>query len=184
LRDDGLSYTDYIEQLTFLLFLKMADKRQKALPGQKTLIPRDLDWESLERLDGDDLDTHYRHILVELGKKPGMLGTIFRKAQKKIQDPAKLKWLVSDLIGREQWTILGVDVKGDAYEGLLEKNDADVKGGAGQYFTPRALIRTMVEHSRPQPRITHRSAVTIEHARSQQDFAQALHSMGTGSTFA
>ena len=129
----------------------MADERQKTLPAQKALIPRDLDWESLERLDGDDLDTHYRHILVELGKKPGMLGTIFRKAQNKIQDPAKLKRLVSDLIGREQWTILGVDVKGDAYEGLLEKNAADVKGGAGQYFTPRALIRAIVDVMRPEP---------------------------------
>ena len=151
LRDDGLSYQDYIEQLTFLLFLKMADERQKLLPGKTTLIPRDLDWQSLERLDGDPLDTRYRHILVELGKKPGMLGTIFRKAQNRIQDPAKLKRLISDLIGREQWTTLGVDVKGDAYEGLLEKNAADVKGGAGQYFTPRALIQAIVDVMRPEP---------------------------------
>jgi type I restriction enzyme M protein len=150
LRDDGLSYGDYLEQLTFLLFLKMADERQKMFPAQKTLIPRDLDWQSLARLDGDPLDTHYRHILVELGKKPGLLGTIFRKAQNKIQDPAKLKRLVSDLIGREQWTVLGVDVKGDAYEGLLEKNAADVKGGAGQYFTPRALIQAIVEVMQPE----------------------------------
>ena len=151
LRDDGLSYQDYIEQLTFLLFLKMADERQKMFPGRETLIPRALDWQSLERLDGDDLDTHYRHILTELGKKPGLLGTIFRKAQNKVQDPAKLKRLVSDLIGREQWTTLGVDVKGDAYEGLLEKNAADVKGGAGQYFTPRALIQAIVEVMHPEP---------------------------------
>ncbi len=152
LRDDGLSYQDYIEQLTFLLFLKMADERQKVMPGKATLIPSDLDWQSLERLDGDPLDLHYRHILVELGKKPGMLGTIFRKAQNKIQDPAKLKRLVTDLIGREQWTTLGVDVKGDAYEGLLEKNAADVKGGAGQYFTPRPLIQAIVEVMRPEPK--------------------------------
>lgn len=151
LRDDGLSYQDYIEQLTFLLFLKMADERQKTQPGKATLIPRDLDWQSLERLDGDDLDTHYKHILTELGKKPGLLGTIFRKAQNKIQDPAKLRRLVSDLIGREQWSMLGVDVKGDAYEGLLEKNAADVKGGAGQYFTPRALIQAIVDVMRPEP---------------------------------
>jgi type I restriction enzyme M protein len=89
--------------------------------------------------------------LVELGKKSGLLGTIFRKAQNKIQDPAKLKRLVTDLIGREQWTTLGVDVKGDAYEGLLEKNAADVKGGAGQYFTPRALIQAIVDVMRPTP---------------------------------
>jgi type I restriction enzyme M protein len=151
LRDDGLSYQDYIEQLTFLLFLKMADERQKLFPDRATLIPRALDWQSLERLDGDDLDTHYRHILVELGRRPGMLGTIFRKAQNRIQDPAKLKRLISDLIGREQWTMLGVDVKGDAYEGLLEKNAADVKGGAGQYFTPRALIQAIVDVMRPEP---------------------------------
>jgi type I restriction enzyme M protein len=115
------------------------------------LIPKDLDWQSLERLDGEDLDAHYRHILLELGKKPGLLGTIFRKAQNKIQDPAKLKRLVTDLIGREQWTMLGVDVKGDAYEGLLEKNAADVKGGAGQYFTPRSLIQAIVDVMRPEP---------------------------------
>jgi type I restriction enzyme M protein len=151
LRDDGLSYQDYIEQLTFLLFLKMADERQKLFPDRAILIPRALDWNSLERLDGDDLDQHYRHILVELGKKPGMLGTIFRKAQNRIQDPAKLKRLVTDLIGRETWTTLGVDVKGDAYEGLLEKNAADVKGGAGQYFTPRALIQAIVDVMRPEP---------------------------------
>ncbi len=151
LRDDGLSYGDYLEQLTFLLFLKMADERQALFPGQPLLIPKAVNWKSLERLDGDDLDQHYRHILVELGKKAGLLGTIFRKAQNKIQDPAKLKRLVSDLIGREQWTTLGVDVKGDAYEGLLEKNAADVKGGAGQYFTPRALIQAIVEVMHPEP---------------------------------
>ena len=151
LRDDGLSYQDYIEQLTFLLFLKMADERQKMSPDKAAIIPRNLDWQTLERLDGDELDVQYRHILVELGKKSGLLGTIFRKAQNKIQDPAKLKRLVSDLIGREQWTTLGVDVKGDAYEGLLEKNAADVKGGAGQYFTPRALIQAIVDVMRPVP---------------------------------
>jgi type I restriction enzyme M protein len=151
LRDDGLSYQDYIEQLTFLLFLKMADERQRMTRGKAALIPAGLDWQSLEREDGDKLDVQYRHILIELGKKPGMLGTIFRKAQNKIQDPAKLKRLVTDLIGREQWTTLGVDVKGDAYEGLLEKNAADVKGGAGQYFTPRPLIQAIVEVMRPEP---------------------------------
>jgi N-6 DNA Methylase/HsdM N-terminal domain len=151
LRDDGLSYQDYIEQLTFPLFLKMADERQTMIPSKTPLIPRDLDWQSLERLDGEDLDAHYRHILLELAKESGLMGTIFRKAQNKIQDPAKLKRLVTDLIGREQWTTLGVDVKGDAYEGLLEKNAADVKGGAGQYFTPQALIQAIVDVMRPGP---------------------------------
>ncbi|HEV2462246.1 MAG TPA: class I SAM-dependent DNA methyltransferase [Acidobacteriaceae bacterium] len=151
LRDDGLSYQDYIEQLTFLLFLKMADERRRTKPGRVALIPEELDWQSLERRDGEELDTHYRHVLLELGKKPGLLGTIFRKAQNKVQDPAKLKRLITDLIGREQWSTLGVDVKGDAYEGLLEKNAADVKGGAGQYFTPRALIHAIVDVMRPEP---------------------------------
>ena len=101
------------------------------------------------RLDGDDLEIHYRHILVELGKQPGTLGVIFRKAQNKIQDPAKLKRLVSDLIDKEQWMTLDADVKGDAYEGLLAKNAEDVKTGAGQYFTPRALIKAIVDVMRP-----------------------------------
>src|SRR5437868_6160051 len=127
LRDDGLSYGDYVEQLTFLLFLKMADEQTKPPYNKPNPIPKDgngknLDWASLEKLDGDELDLHYRHILTELGKQPGMLGVIFRKAQNKVQDPAKLKRLISDLIGREQWISLDADVKGDAYEGLLEKN--------------------------------------------------------------
>lgn len=151
LRDDGLSYGDYVEQLTFLLFLKMADEQTKPPYNRPARIPRDLDWASLERLDGEPLESHYRHILTELGKQRGMLGVIFRKAQNKIQDAAKLKRLVSDLIGKEQWLTLEVDVKGDAYEGLLEKNAGDVKGGAGQYFTPRSLIKAIVEVVRPAP---------------------------------
>src|SRR5207244_3876998 len=151
LRDDGLSYGDYVEQLTFLLFLKMADEQMKPPYSRPRLIPSSLDWSSLERLDGDDLESHNRHILTELGKQPGMLGVIFRKAQNKIQDPAKLKRLITDLIAKEQWMTLEVDVKGDAYEGLLEKNAADVKGGAGQYFTPRALIKAIVDVVRPAP---------------------------------
>ena len=95
------------------------------------------------------LDAHYRHILAELGKQPGMLGVIFRKAQNKIQDPAKLKRLVSDLIDHEQWMTLDADVKGDAYEGLLAKNAEDMKSGAGQYFTPRPLIQAIVDVMRP-----------------------------------
>lgn len=149
LRDDGLSYQDYIEQLTFLLFLKMADEQTRAPFSRPAIVPAGLDWESLVRLDGDDLDVHYRHILVELGKQPGTLGVIFRKAQNKIQDPAKLKRLISDLIDREQWMTLDADVKGDAYEGLLAKNAEDVKTGAGQYFTPRPLIQAIVDVMRP-----------------------------------
>ncbi len=151
LRDDGLSYQDYIEQLTFLLFLKMADEQAQPPFSRQSIVPENLDWASLVRLDGDDLDLHYRHILVELGRSPGTLGVIFRKAQNKVQDPAKLKRLVSDLIDKEQWMTLDADVKGDAYEGLLAKNAEDVKTGAGQYFTPRALIKAIVDVMKPKP---------------------------------
>jgi type I restriction enzyme M protein len=150
LRDDGLSYGDYVEQLTYLLFLKMADE-QSQLRGQPSAVPAEYSWASLRDKDGDELETHYRHALEELGKRPGMLGIIFRKAQNKIQDPAKLRRLIVDLIDREQWSSLSADVKGDAYEGLLEKNAADVKGGAGQYFTPRALIAALVDVMAPRP---------------------------------
>ena len=151
LRDDGLSYGDYVEQLTYLLFLKMADEQSRAPFNKPSPIPKGFDWPALIKVDGDDLETLYRHILEELGKRPGMLGTIFRKAQNKIQDPAKLRRLIADLIDKEQWSSLGADVKGDAYEGLLQKNAEDVKGGAGQYFTPRSLISAMVEVMAPKP---------------------------------
>lgn len=151
LRDDGLSYGDYVEQLTFLLFLKMADEQSRAPFNKPSPIPKGLDWPALMKVDGDSLETLYRHILQELGTRPGMLGIIFRKAQNKIQDPAKLRRLIVDLIDKEQWTSLDADVKGDAYEGLLQKNAEDVKGGAGQYFTPRPLIAAIVEAMSPQP---------------------------------
>src|SRR5579871_3577568 len=133
LRDDGMSYGDYVEQLTYLLFLKMAYERTQPPYSHPSRIPAGYDWPSLLVRDGDDLETHYRHLLEELGKQPGMLGLIFRKAQNKIQDPAKLRRLIVDLIDRETWTTLDTDVKGDAYEGLLQKNAEDTKSGAGQY---------------------------------------------------
>jgi type I restriction enzyme M protein len=151
LRDDGLSYGDYVEQLTFLLFLKMADEQSKPPFKKPSPIPKGFGWAALLKLDGDDLEIHYRHTLEELGKRSGMLGVIFRKAQNKIQDPAKLRRLIVDLIDKEQWSSLSVDVKGDAYEGLLQKNAEDVKGGAGQYFTPRPLIAAMVDVVGPTP---------------------------------
>src|SRR5438477_10198339 len=151
LRDDGLSYGDYVEQLTFLLFLKMADEQAKPPFNKPSLIPKGKDWPALLAKDGDDLEIHYRHILEELGKRSGMLGVIFRKARNKIQDPAKLRRLIVDLIDKEQWSSLSADVKGDAYEGLLQKNAEDVKGGAGQYFTPRPLIAAIVDAVAPQP---------------------------------
>ena len=151
LRDDGLSYGDYLEQLTYLLFLKMADERTAEPWNQPAIVPADFGGPKLVAKDGDALEVQYRHTLERLGKLPGLLGLIFRKAQNKIQDPAKLKRLVVDLIDKEQWTSLDADVKGDAYEGLLEKNAQDTKGGAGQYFTPRPLIRAIVDCVRPQP---------------------------------
>jgi type I restriction enzyme M protein len=151
LRDDGLSYGDYVEQLTFLLFLKMADEQAKPPFNKPSPIPKGFGWDALLKLDGDELEIHYRHTLEELGKRSGMLGTIFRKAQNKIQDPAKLRRLIVDLIDKEQWSSLSADVKGDAYEGLLQKNAEDVKGGAGQYFTPRPLIAAMVDAVAPEP---------------------------------
>jgi type I restriction enzyme M protein len=154
LRDEGLSYLEYIEQLTYLLFLKMA--HEKTLPpySRSSLVPAGCDWPSLLARDGDELEAHYRHVLETLSRSGGTLGVIFRKAQNKIQNPALLRRLVADLIDKEQWTSLDADVKGDAYEGLLEKNAEDTRSGAGQYFTPRALIRAIVEVMRPAPRQT------------------------------
>src|SRR3989454_1521414 len=151
LRDDGLSYLDYIEQLTFLLFLKMADEQTRPPFNRSSIIPKGYDWSSLLDVEGDALEIHYRHVLETLAKERGMLGVIFRKAQNKVQDPAKLRRLIADLIDGEQWSSLDADVKGDAYEGLLEKNAQDTKGGAGQYFTPRALIRAIVDVMQPGP---------------------------------
>jgi type I restriction enzyme M protein len=155
LRDDGMSYGDYVEQLTYLLFLKMADERSRFLSSEQAVkvqagIPAGYDWQSLREKNGIELEAHYLDILKTLGTKPGMLGVIFKKALNKIQDPAKLKRLIVDLIDKETWTGLSTDVKGDAYEGLLEKNAEDTKSGAGQYFTPRALIQAIVEVMRPE----------------------------------
>ena len=150
LRDDGISYGDYVEQLTYLLFLKMADEQTKPPFSKESVVPAGLDWESLVDEDGDALETHYRHILDELGRRSGTLGVIFRKSQNKIQDPAKLKRIIQ-LINDETWSGLDADVKGDIYEGLLQKNAEDTKSGAGQYFTPRPLIQAIVEVMRPEP---------------------------------
>jgi type I restriction enzyme M protein len=151
LRDDGMSYGDYVEQLTYLLFLKMADERTKPPYKQKSIVPKNYDWLSLIKKDGDELFEHYRNTLRNLGKEKGLLGLIFMKSQNKFQDPAKLRRLIVDLIDNENWSVMSADVKGDAYEGLLEKNAQDTKTGAGQYFTPRSLIRAMVDVINPTP---------------------------------
>ncbi|MFX0581341.1 type I restriction-modification system subunit M [Nocardia nepalensis] len=157
LRDDGLSTIDYVEQLSYLLFLKIAkeifeaDLREDA----PRIVPEDLDWDSLIAKKGDELERHYRHVLIELARNPDtMLGTIFAKAQNRITDPAKLQRLAVDLIGGQEWQAKGVDIKGDAYEGLLAKGAEDIKTGAGQYFTPRPLIQAMVDVIQPTPNDT------------------------------
>ena len=150
LRDDGISYGDYVEQLTYLLFLKMADEQTKPPFNKESVVPAGLDWESLVDKEGTDLESHYRHILNTLAVESGTLGVIFRKSQNRIQDPAKLKRLIL-LINDETWMGLDIDVKGTIYEGLLQKNAEDIKSGAGQYFTPRPLIQAIVEVIRPEP---------------------------------
>lgn len=150
LRDDGVSYGDYLEQLTYLLFLKMADEYSKPPYNRPLKIPAKYNWESLRSLTGGELEAHYTILLRELANSKGILGQIFTKSQNKIQDPAKLSKLIK-MIDSEQWILMGVDVKGEIYEGLLERNAEDTKSGAGQYFTPRPLIKAMVECLRPEP---------------------------------
>lgn len=150
LRDDGVGYGDYLEQLTYLLFLKMADEYSKPPYSRLLPIPAEYNWESLTSKRGAELEGHYTTLLRELGKQKGILGQIFTKSQNKIQYPAKLYKLI-DMIDKEQWSLMGTDVKGAIYEGLLEKNAEDTKSGAGQYFTPRALIKVMVACLRPEP---------------------------------
>jgi type I restriction enzyme M protein len=154
LRDDGVSTIDYTEQLTYLLFLKMAHERETRPINPEKIVPKDCSWQRLLDNDGDELEVTYRHILETLSKQSGTLGVIFRKAQNKIQDPAKLKKLITDFIDKENWSAAGVDIKGDAYEGLLAKGAEDVKSGAGQYFTPRSLIAAMVDVIQPTVRDT------------------------------
>ena len=151
LRDDGMGYGDYLEQLTYLLFLKMSDERTRPPYNQPSSIPEDYNWESLKDKDGEKLFEHYRHLLEELGKKQNLLGLIFGKSQNKFQDPAKLRRVIVDLIDQENWSTMGSDVKGDAHEGLLQKNAQDTKSGAGQYFTPRPLISAVVDALSPKP---------------------------------
>ena len=149
LRDDGVSTIDYTEQLTYLLFLKMAHERATRALNPEQIVPVECSWQILLDADGDDLERTYRDMLDTLSRQPGVLGVIFRKAQNKIQDAAKLKRLIVDFIDKENWSATGADIKGDAYEGLLQKGASDVKSGAGQYFTPRPLIEAMVDCVQP-----------------------------------
>ncbi len=155
LRDDGVSYGDYVEQLTYLLFLKM-DHERHTLLGKPSAIPEKYQWHRLledgqgNKLKGSALEAQYRETLQALQREGGLLSIIFRKSQNRIQNPARLKRLIS-YIDAEEWISLEADVKGDVYEGLLEKNAQDTKSGAGQYFTPRPLIQAMVEAVSPSP---------------------------------
>ena len=150
LRDDGVGYGDYLEQLTYLIFLKMADEYARAPYNRDVGIPEGYGWTSLTTRRGSDLEAHYVKLLRRLGEQRDMLGQVFAKAQNKITDPAKLFRLI-DMVDGTNWVVLKADVKGDIYEGLLERNAEDIKSGAGQYFTPRALIRAMVACVRPDP---------------------------------
>ncbi|WP_410512108.1 class I SAM-dependent DNA methyltransferase [Paenibacillus sp. BR2-3] len=150
LRDDGVSYGDYLEQLTYLLFLKMADEFSKPPYNRVLPIPEQYKWTKLTEKRGGELEVFYIELLRDLGQLKGILGQIFTKAQNKIQDPAKLYKLI-DMIDKEQWSLMGADIKGQIYEGLLEKNAEDIKSGAGQYFTPRTLIRGIVQCMKPEP---------------------------------
>ncbi|MFN6163623.1 MAG: N-6 DNA methylase [Planctomycetota bacterium] len=147
LRHDGIDYGDYIEQITFLLFLKMADEKGVD-------VPKGCDWPTLRDKSGSDLTDSYVDLLRKLAKQPGILGDIFADSQSRFNNPVSLKKLIN-LIDETEWTSLGVDVKAQAYEGLLEKAANEGKKGAGQYFTPRVLIQSIVRVMKPDPR-THK----------------------------
>lgn len=153
LRDDGVGYGDYLEQLTYLLFLKMVDEFAKPPYNRKISVPEGCDWETLKEERGAALEDRYNKTLKELAKAKGTLGQIFTKSQNKIQDPAKL-FKIIEMVDKEKWSMMGSDLKGKIYEGLLEKNAEDTKSGAGQYFTPRALIQAMVACVQPAPKKT------------------------------
>lgn len=149
LRDDGVGVIEYTEQLTYLLFLKMAHERATRKLRPEQIVPAEYSWQRLLDAEGAALETEYTLILQGLGRQQGTLGTIFRKAQNRIQDPAKLKRLIHDLIDKEKWSSAGTDINGDAYESLLAKGASDKGSGAGQYFTPRAVIAAMVDCVQP-----------------------------------
>lgn len=151
LQQAGLSCVEYVEQLTMLLFLKMADQLTEPPYSQKPIVPKELGWKSLLPLDGAALEKHYSELIEKLALKPGMLGVIFKGARCDIHNPALLKQLIVNLIDKEDWMSLPVDVKGTIYEELLQRSASESTKGAGQYFTPRPVIQTMVEVMQPTP---------------------------------
>ena len=151
LQDAGLSCFEYVEQLTLLLFLKMADQLTEEPYGRDPIIPPALGWKALLPLDGAALEDKYREILEKLGVKPGMLGVIFKGARCEIHNPALLKQLIVNLLDKVDWLSLPVDVKGTIYEELLSRSAQESPLGAGQYFTPRPVIQAMCEVMQPTP---------------------------------
>ena len=151
LRDDGVSYSDYVEQITYLLFLKMADEYAQPPYSRNYNIPKNCDWLFFKNHKAGNLTTDYFDALTILSRQGGMLEKIFNGAQNKIHDHKKLKKLI-ELIDEEKWVSESVDLKGDIYESLLQKSAEN--SGAGQYFTPRSVIKTMVECIRPKPKET------------------------------
>src|SRR3954449_239640 len=149
LRDAGVNMYEYTEQLTFLLFLKMAEERATRALNPERVVPEEYSWNQLLGLSGEALEDTYNHILRGLAGQPGVLGAIYRGAQNKISNPSHLKTLVVDYLDKENWSAAGADVNGDAYEELLERSAGDTKTTAGQYFTPRALIDAIVEVIQP-----------------------------------
>lgn len=166
LRHDGIDYGDYIEQITYLLFLKMADERDIQLP-------ENCDWTTLRDKSGIELIDFYIDTLRSLGKEKGLLGQIFAGAQSRFNNPVNLKKMVS-LIDETEWTVLGVDVKAAAFEGLLEKAASEGKKGAGQYFTPRLLIQSIVRCMKPDPR-AHKEFTICDPACGTGGFLVAAH---------
>lgn len=150
LRDDGVSYGDYLEQLTYLIFLKMSDEYSKPPYNRKINIPKGYAWSDMNALKGAELEDKYKQILEQLGEQSGILGKIFKGAVNKINSAAIL-YRVVQMIDKERWSSMSADVKGEIYEGLLQKNAEDIKSGAGQYFTPRSLIKAMVACIHPEP---------------------------------
>lgn len=153
LMNDGVSNSDYLEQLTYLLFLKMGDEYSKPPFSRNIGIPSSCLWDTLLDKKGAELEEQYKFILEELAKQDGILKEIYSKAQNKISNPAMLAKIIK-MIDAETWTAMSSDVKGDIYEGLLQKIAEDTKSGAGQYFTPRPIINAMVKCIAPEPEKT------------------------------
>lgn len=146
LRHDGIDYGDYIEQLTYLLFLKMADEKSIE-------IPKNCEWDSLKNKSGTDLTDHYSEVLRKLREAKGLLGDIFARSMPRFNNPVNLKKIIT-MIDEEEWSSMNIDVKGAAFEGLLERAASEGKKGAGQYFTPRVLIQSIVKVMKPDPRVS------------------------------